>query len=325
MSEATATRTGLQEALSGITSWRQEAESRLTSRLEAIDREEQRLREALTQLQAELEDIDTLRATIRTENGELDRAQEERAHHAMLQGLGSDRDTLASRSVELAAAHEASQVGLKAELADPEIAGLITEYERFSEVEATLAALPESYRHAILTHHETLKSRLQPIFERAQASGPALEAEAAALSVVACLENDEDGAPESLTFVLPVDSAVYSRWSDRDEDLPTRLGYRVVAMVARLAGTLGAPAAPLTCRDHEGFLAVQLWLGDGTPDGDVKAAADAAAAAAFTGADQLGAAQLSAALEWLAPEVLDPPEDEETAAAVRIATPTAEA
>ena len=324
MSEATTT-TGLQEAMSSVTSWRQEAESRLTSRLEAIDREEQRLKEALSQLQAEIAELDTLRASIRAENGGLERAQQEKAHNAMLQGLGNDRDTLASRSVELAAAHEASQAGLKAELADPEIAGLITEYERFSEAEATLTALPESYRHAILAHHETVKTRLQPIFARVQAAGPDLEAAPAALSVVASLENDEDGAPESLTFVLPVDSAVYSRWSDRDEDLPTRLGYRAVAMAAGLAKSLGAPAAPLTCRDHEGFLTVNLWLGDGEVSGDIKAAADAAAAAAFAGADQLTAAKLSASLEWLAPEVLDPPEDDETAAAVRIATPTAEA
>ena len=270
--------TGLQQALTEIASWREESEGRLAARLEAIDLEEQRLREAVSELEKELEGLEALRAKLRTESAELDSAQLEKAHHAMLAGLAADRDMLAGRAADLASARAGAADALKNELDDPEVIELIAEYERFSEAEATLDALPESYRHAILTHHETVKSRLQPLFERIRAAGPSLEVAPAAVSIVASLEFGAAGNPESLTFVLPIDSAVYSDWSDREEDLSTRLGYRVVAMAARLAKTLGVAGAPLNCHDHEGFLSVHLWLGDWALSGDAAEATEAATA-----------------------------------------------
>ena len=313
--------TALQRAMDGVGAWRAEVEALIDHRLEEIDREEARIREAIEQLRGELLALDGLRAQVRAEAEGLDQARDERAHQALLEGLAAERDALAGRSVALSSAREAAQEALSAELEDPEIAGFVAEYERYSELEGTLDALPESYRQAIQAHHETVKRRLEPFFARAEAADVTLDAEVLPLSVVACLEDVEgEDRPESLTLVLPVDAAVYAGWAERPEDLPARLGYRTVALAARLARTLGAADAPLTWRAHEGFVSVHLWLGDHELSGDVRAAAEAEAEATYGAADQLAAARVRPALHWVPPEILDPPEEEETGVRVRIAT-----
>jgi hypothetical protein len=311
-----------QGAMAGVSQWRREAESLLEHRMSEIDREEERIRDAIARLQKELEALDGLRDEVRGEGAALDREQTERAHQAMLDGLGRDRDQLAGRAVALAEAREARHAEAAASLDDPEVAELVAEYERFSELEGTLDALPESYRLAIQAHHEAVTRRLVPLFEKFAAADLSLDAPECQISLVACLEDDEDdGSPESLTFLLPVDAGVYARWADRDEDLPARLGYRVVALATRLAKTLGIPDAPLTWREHEELLSVQLWLGDDEIAANIAEAAEAAVAEELgRRADHLAAAKVKVGLVWVDPDVFDPPEEAPAAVRVRIAT-----
>jgi len=304
----TATDTALNRALQGVAQWRDEARNVVQAKLAECDREERRLRETIRSLERELEAVLTLRDEIRGGLGDLDREQSERDHAALLASLREDQAQLTERSAALADAHAEMHAVAEDMLADPDLAPTVAEYERFTELEGTLSALPAGYRHAILAHHEAVRRRLAPIFLLAEAQEATLDDHPPApVSLVASLET-LDGRPESLVFLLPVGSDRYTAWGQATEDLGTRMAYRAVAVAARVAAALGVADAPLSYRDFEGYLSIQLWLGDHEIGALIATEVERLAAEEFGDrALHIRAAGVEVQIAWVHPDVLNPP------------------
>lgn len=223
---------------------------------------------------------------------------------AVRNGLLADRFRFMRRVEELRVAAKARDEQLAEEMRAPEIAAALMEFERFqTEVEPTLGALPASYRRAILETHERNLRRLDPYIRALNSLTPKLDAPVQAVGVVACA-SPADGRPEALVLVLPVPFEVYREWATRDEDLAGIFAYRLVAAVFKLLTQLGAEDAPVEYFEVHECLALQVWLGDHTVQGDLREQTLEHIGAAYESGPELTNAAVEVYGVWLRPELL---------------------
>jgi len=254
--------------LEEIAQWKNRADLEFGSSMAEVDKEEDAARRAIEEAQRQLLALATLRAELRDKHGQIAMEAERRERGALREGLSADRSVIETRAAMLDAAIAARDTELQRQLLDPEIAAAVEEYEKFVEVEASLASLPSSYRRAILDHHEKVRRRLEPVIAASNAGPPRLELDPVGVGVLFAMD-PPDGTPEALVAVLPVPFSVCRDWADRKEDLAALFAYRVVAAVSRLLGAVGAGNAPIQYTELAGCLAVQVWLGDCELQGDL--------------------------------------------------------
>ena len=193
---------------------------------------------------------------------------------------------------------------------DSAVAPLLKEYEQFrTEVEPTLAALPESYRGVILAHHEGVVNKLREHLGRAAGGPVEVEGDPLVIDVVLAVDAPE-GEAELLMLVLPVSEAVYGEWAARDEDLQTHLAARVVQAVYESCGKLGLVGVQAMFGGHRDLLAVEVELGAIKPD-DVKAVLQERLEAVLGSASELQAAKVQAVPRFVAVDHLLPPEEDD--------------
>ena len=306
----------LVEALADLRSWRAEAEHEIGRNLEEIQREDKRLRDRVQEIERQLVALESMRAEVRERADALDGEEASRSHELMVSSLADDKRLLATRSSALEHARREVRAEAEALLADPELAETVAEYERYTELEAGLASLPESYRHAIVAHHEQVKRRLAPVFEKAAAKDVVVNLPGVSVGIVACLEST-DGQPESLTLVLPVDRELYTDWAERGDELGTVLALRMVELATKLVAALGADAAPLTYRELGDCLTIEIWLADHELADDPRFKLEALLEQGRGVPGDLGASRVHLHLIWLDAEVLAAGDVEVEAVAVR--------
>lgn len=254
--------------LEEIAQWKSRADLEFSTSMAEVDREEDGARRAIEEAQRQLLALATLRAELRDKHGQVAMEAERRERAALREGLSTDRGVIEARAAALDAAIGARDADLQRQLQDPEVAAAVEEYEKFVEVEASLAALPASYRRAILDHHERIRRRLEPVIAASNAGPPPLGLEPVGVGVLFAVD-PPDGTPEALVAVLPVPYSVCRDWAERKEDLASLFAYRVVAAVSRLLAAVGAGSAPIQYTELAGCLAVQVWLGDCEIVGDL--------------------------------------------------------
>ncbi|RME23012.1 MAG: hypothetical protein D6798_14425 [Deltaproteobacteria bacterium] len=303
----------LVQALEGVSRWRQEQEEAARARLARINDERQRLRADIEQLEREIETLGDLELKVQAELDELPRHVHQRTRAAVDEGINADAEVLAERDGLYAAALKAREDAVAELLADPDIARLVEEYEQFQQVEPTLANLPAGYRDAILAHHDSVQRRLQPVLEVAQAPLQPVDAERAAVTLVASL-NPMEGSPEALALILPVPFDIYEDWTERNEDLAAVLSYRIIAATSAALAQVGVPDVAMQYTDYQGKLAVQVWFGDDAPQGDVREALDAQLEALADQAGELRAVGLDLYTAWLDPRVVTGEDDDDVQA-----------
>lgn len=306
----------LVEALADLRSWRAEAEHEIGRNLEEIEREDKRLRDRVQEIERQLVALDSMRAEVRERADALDGEEATRSHDVMVSALADDKRLLATRSAALEHARREVRAEAEALLEDPDLVETVKEYERYTELEAGLASLPESYRHAIVAHHDQVKRRLAPVFEKAAARGVRVNLPGVTVGIVACLES-RDGHPESLTLVLPVDHQLYADWSDRGDELGTVLALRMVELATKLVAAVGADAAPLTYRELADCLTIEIWLADHELGDDPRFKLEALLEQGRGVPGDLQAAKVHLHLVWLDAEVLAAGDVEVEAVAVR--------
>lgn len=306
-SEAVAPR--LIASLEEITRWREEAEAQSRTQLEEVDAEEQRLTQAIAELQAQINGLDSLRAEVRERVEGLDDEEIARSYQAVVDSLEADAQLLQGRSNQVGEAREKLREKAEGLLGDPDLASAIDEFERFREMETGLSSLPASYRKAILDHHQAVKRRLTPVLELLEGTPEPIDEATAGIAIVASVDPSE-GPPESLVMVLPVDAALYDDWADEGDSVCSSLAYRMVAAAATLAERAGVPGAPIAFRSFEGKLTIQVWFGDQQPEGDLKELAAGLLDEVRFSATELGTACVELYTLWLPPDVLNPPEDD---------------
>lgn len=284
--------------LDDIAKWKAKGDAEFGGSMAEVDREEDSARRAIEEAQRQLLALATLRAELREKHAQIGAEAERRERAALRVGLSADRAVIEARAAQLEAAIAKREAELQRQLQDPEIAAAVEEYEKFVEVEASLASLPASYRRAILDHHEKIRRRLEPVIAASNAGPPMLGLETVGVGVLFAVDPAE-GAPEALVAVLPVPFSVCRDWAERKEDLASQFAYRVVAAVSRLLTRVGAGGAPIQYAELAGCLAVQVWLGDCDAQGDLKEGALEEIDALREEADELGAAGIELYGLWV--------------------------
>ena len=296
--------------LDKIQKWRQERLASHQRYLAEIDEEDNRLRQKLTELERKLKANNQLREQVLNQLRKLPVEEGLRSHSALKEALGEDREILETRATALLHLHELERAELEKALEDPENAKALEEYEKFQEIRPTLEMLPASYRQVIEAHHESLTSRLKPLFELAEGTGSRLEVEDMVVGMIASVD-PEDGAPAAFALLVPVDFEIYRDWGERQEDLCSHLAYRAVSAVTRLLVQLDAASAPVAFRDFNGCLSIQVWLGDHVIKTDLKKAAQEILSTLGEGAAEQYAARIHLKPVWVSPYTIAPEDEEE--------------
>lgn len=300
---ATPQRPAVLAELESIAEWKSRADAEFSASVSEVDREEDAARRQIEEAQRQLVALATLRTELRDKHAQVGLEAERRERTALRQGLVHDRAAIEARAEKLAAAIAEREAELQRQLQDPDIAQAVEEFEKFVEVEASLAALPQSYRRAILDHHEKVRRRLEPVIAASNAGPPSLGLDSVGVGVLFAVDVQAD-RPQGLVAVLPVPYAVSGDWAARREDLCSLFAYRVIAAVSRLLNAVGAGDAPMQYVDHHDCLAIQVWLGDSTLDGDLNERAVEEVEALREEADELAAAGIELYAYWVRPTQL---------------------
>lgn len=301
----------LVQALEEVARWREDQESLARARRAEIEGERDRLLADVRELERQIQTLSDLADHVDTELAELPGRETRKTRQAVDVGIDAEAEVVLRRDAILAAVLKRRDDRVAELLAQPDVARLLEEFEQFQEAESTLSMLPEGYRKAILAHHETVKARLQPVVDAAQAALPSYSGECEAVTVVASVNPDGDQAPEVLAILLPVPYAVHEAWSERAEDLSALLAYRVVGALGATLREVGATDAPMQFVDYRGHLAIQVWLGDQEIEGDLREVFGAQIDRMREQASELGAAGLDIYTAWLDPAVVTASEDED--------------
>jgi hypothetical protein len=190
------------------------------------------------------------------------------------------------------------------------MAALQKEHQQFDEVSKTLASLPEGYQRAIKEHHETVRRRLQPIFDFARSPLPVPPTDREPISILAAVEPTDDGCVAQI--VVPVDHGVHQALEARRETLGAALAMRIVGALAFALEELdgaskrdGALALARTEYDSHGGL-FGVWLELERVDADVAKSVIGAALDRMRGdAHELAVAGLALYTVWVSPALLD--------------------
>ncbi|MCB9763447.1 MAG: hypothetical protein H6739_27010 [Alphaproteobacteria bacterium] len=311
-------------ALREIASWRDAAEADAAGRLREINAEEQRITEAIAELQAQLDAARAQRDEVNHTLADLDPEELRRSHKAVVESLNEDRTLLTERAAAYSEAVAASMARAEEMLADEELQRSLTEYEAFADSEASLAALPSSYREAIQAHHEKVKARLGPLFAELEGRTVELDLPPATLSLVASVSPAE-GTPDALVMVMPVEAAFYDTWDRREQDISACMAYRMMTAAVEIATRVGAAEALIRHQAFEGHVTIWVWLGDSHVQGDLREVTREVIDGMRTRARELQIASLDVHTMWLPPEVLQVPDEvseDDTSDTGLSATPT---
>ena len=118
------------------------------------------------------------------------------------------------------------------ELQGSAMAPLLEEYDQFVETVApNLQSLPDSYRNAVVQHHERITARLAEHLRSVAAMPQPVNAERCEVELVYAVDAPE-GRDELLMVVVPVADQVVLQWHQQSDGLPD------VACGSRGAGDL---------------------------------------------------------------------------------------
>ncbi len=244
-------------ALEGVATWREEQESRRQAEMVDVDSQLEKLQGEIEELQKKLEALKEFRGEL--EQRDAGNGVVARSYDAIFSALLGQANALDDRAAEALAAQEARDAQVLATLPKSDIAPLVEEYEQFKEQEKRVMALPESYRGAIVEHHEGVVKRIRAHLEE-HASGPVkLDADSLELELVYAVDAPT-GKPEVLICVLPVKDVALTDWANRSEDVSTLLSARAVQAIYEALKQTGPAGAQAVYGGHQGLLALEVDL-----------------------------------------------------------------
>lgn len=244
-------------ALQEVGRWRTEELARHQAELSEVDQEVSSLQAAVANLQQQLEALSRFRGELVGKGGKVDAQVTERSYSAVFASLQGQAGALAERTGLVRQAEGDRRAAIAAAMNDSAISALLQEYSQFKTVEPTLAALPESYRTAIVAHNSTVRERLKSALGNLNRGPVEVDAAEHTVEVVYAVDAPE-GNPELLVVVLPLPEEVHSDWANRNEDLQTWVAARVVQAVYQACRLAGLPAAQALYGGHQEMLAVEV-------------------------------------------------------------------
>lgn len=304
----TGTPRSVELALRAVADWQAEAISRHKTELREADQEAENIRQAILNLQEQLEALGRYRQDLLDKGQRVRDEVVQRSYDAIFVTLAHQARDLTARTQQVTEAHQARQAALGDLLKGSAVAPLMREYEQFkTAVEPSLSMLPDSYRSVILKHHASVVAQLREHMARVAGGPTEIDADDLQLDVVYAIDAP-DGPVELLMFVLPVTEAAYSQWSERNEDLQLHLMARVVQGIHQALQSLGLSGVQVNAGGHQGLLAIEAELAEV----HVEALVDVlkgALAQSVVDAAEIRAAHISIKLSRVAVDHLLPSED----------------
>lgn len=248
------------EALTELARWRADEEARRKAERVEVDQELENLRAALENLQGQIVALEKFRSELAARDEGLTTLEISRGYEAVLRGLTDQSSRVVERAALLQRAEQERSDRVLTDIAQSDVASFFEEYRQFrTVVEPTLAALPESYRTAIVQHHEQLAARLREHVSGLFSEPTSLETEPLDIEVVYGIDAP-DGDPELLIAILPVQDVVHTEWVHRDDDLQTTIAARTLQSVYTALREVGLEGAQVMCGGHRGLLALEADL-----------------------------------------------------------------
>lgn len=294
-------------SLDQVARWKSESVSKQQAELVEVEQELKSLEAARQNLQTQLDSLRTFRDELSGKVGGSAGEEIARSHAAIFEALASQAEALRVRAGQAREAEQQRFEQLNASIAGSELAPVLIEYEQFrTQVEPTLAALPESYRSVMLAHHASVAERLRQHVADLVAEPIALtDAPALELDVVFSLDAAED-EPDLLVCVVPVPAETLSDWAERPEDLLTAFAARVMQALYAACAERGLNDVVAIAGGHLGVLAVEAEIGG--PHGEIEAALGQAITRVVSSAPELRAANVVARPRRVQADFLLPPE-----------------
>lgn len=259
--------TGMQSvaaALEGVAAWAAEQEQRKAAEIVEVDGQIAALREEIAAMGEKLASLETLKGQVEAREATAD--QTSKAYQAIFTTLRAQADVLQKRADAVRKKEKERLDAVIAALPTSPVADKVTEYEQFkTTVEPTLTALPESYRDAMRAHHNGVVAEITRHLENELDAPVTVDGDMLALDLVYGIDAPE-GQPELLVCVLPMHDQALTAWAEREEDVLTLLGARVVQAVYETAKVHGPAGAQVVCGGHKSLLAVEVDLLGAKPD-----------------------------------------------------------
>jgi hypothetical protein len=297
------------DALAGVERWKAEEEKRHTTELSEIESEMGSLRSAMANLQQQLDALEKVRGDLGRQSGSLRDRHVEQAHLALLDALTRQSKAFAEREKMALDIERSRRADLEKSLPKTAVGPQLEEYVQFKTVvEPTLAALPDSYRQVVLSHHTRVVDQLREHVSAQLAAPVPIDAAPIALDAVYAIDAP-DGKPELLVLMLPVSDRIVSDWQAMPDGLQMWLGTRAVQAIAEAARESSADCEPLS-GGHQGLLAIEVDLTDGGAP-YAMALERRLADRLRTGAPELSAANVAVTLRKVDVDFLMPPESDE--------------
>jgi len=300
------------EALAEVTRRLGEEETRHQAELQEVDQEVESLRTAMANLQQQLEALAKFREELVAKLESVSGGVHKRCYDAIFGALREQAQALSGRAAKVAYAQKARDAHFAEALEDEEVKALLADYQQFTQVVApTLDGLPPSYREALEGRHREITGRLRDALGDTVGAPVEVQEEPLDVDVVLAVDG-HDGVAEVIMLVLPVVEQVQTAWDEREEDLQTWVGARVMQAVYLVCHALGLPGAQGMYGPHQGLLAVEVELGAGDPD-DVRTRLRSAIDQLLANAPELLAAKVSSHVTTVEVDHLFPPgsDDEE--------------
>jgi flagellar biosynthesis chaperone FliJ len=282
---------------------------RQVQELSEVDQELGGIREAITNLEKQLETLTKFRDDLKAKQESGASVDEGKAYTAIFGVLSSQAQHLAARSVAVAKATAERDAAQEASLEDPETKKLFDEYTTFkTTIEPSLANMPESYRVALMGAHTALEGRLEERLAHLATGPVAVEGDPVSMDVVFAIDAPE-GAAEIAMLILPVRDQVTTDWLEKGDTVELTVAARALEALYRACHDLGYGHAQAMFGGFQGLLAVELEL----PGGDPKPWVDALQnhlTAVLSNSPELKAAGVLAAPALVPADQLFPPEDD---------------
>ncbi len=283
---------------------------RQSAELAEVEQQIVQVRGELASLEQQLSALTTVRDQLERSSSAQRHERLARAHHELFEVLREQAAGLGAREGALQQRSRQHLEGIEAQLETSSMAPLLQEYTSYIEaVEPTLAGLPESYRSAVVQHHQRLKTRLAQHIQALAAQMPPLEqVEPLSVELVYAVDAPE-GTDELLIVVVPVSDQIVVAWPERKGGLQTWLAARVVQPIYEAGKLAGFPQAQPTYGGYQGLVAVELEL-DVAPEGFV-GAFEERLRALLGSAAELRDARVDVEPQRLHVDVVSPPEVDE--------------
>ncbi|MBW1879185.1 MAG: hypothetical protein JRJ84_12555, partial [Deltaproteobacteria bacterium] len=298
------------DALAEVTRRQGEEESRHQAELTEVDQEVESLKTAMANLQQQLEALAKFREELVAKLESVSGGVHKRSYDAIFGALREQAQALSGRAAKVAYAQQARDADFSEALEDEEVKSLLADHQQFTQVVApTLESLPSSYRVALENRHSEITEQLRDAL--GDQVGAAIEVQEELLGIDVLLALDaHEGVTEVIMLVLPVVEQVQTAWDEREEDLQTWVGVRVMQAVYGVCQRIGLLGAQGMYGGHQGLLAVELELGGGDPD-DVRTKLKEAIDQVFAEAPELIGAKVSSRVMAVEVDHLFPPGTEE--------------